>query len=263
MIKTINLNNGIEMPVIGLGTYQIGTDEVKSCVRDALQMGYRLIDTAAYYGNEVGVGCAIESSSIDRSDVFITTKLQSRNNVAHQIDESLKKLRTDYIDLLLIHWVMGNDIETWRVMENYVRDGKVRSIGLSNFYGRHYDNIIQQCDIMPAVNQIEVNPLFQNVEAVRKLQNDGIAVEAWAPLGEGRGGILHNKTLLRIAAKHGRSVSQTIINYLLGKNIIVIPKSTNRVHMKENLPSEDFTLDKEDISEIEALDKGESLFGWY
>lgn len=262
-MKTIRLNNGVEMPVLGYGTYQVPQSDTERCVSDALQAGYRLIDTAQYYGNESGVGDAVAASGIPRGEVFITTKLQSNRDVPGSVETSLRKLKTDYVDLLLIHWVMGNDLRTWREMERLCQSGIVRAIGLSNFYGRDYENIIGHCEIMPAVNQLETHVFYQN-KALRKLyEHQGVRLEAWSPFGAGRAGMFGNPILKSIAGKHSRTVAQVILRFLVQNGIIAIPKTTHVERMKENLCIFDFTLDWEDIDKIEAMDRNESLFGWY
>ncbi|HGM4082883.1 TPA: aldo/keto reductase [Listeria monocytogenes] len=262
-MKKVILNNGVEMPIIGYGVYQIPTPDTKMKVLEALSAGYRLIDTAQYYGNEQGVGEALVESGIPRCEVFITTKVMSNRNVEKLIEESLKKLKTDYIDLLLIHWVMGNDIKTYQVMEKYVRVGKVRAIGLSNFYGNDYDNILKHCEIKPSVIQQETHIFYQNKELQKRYKKDGIYLEAWAPFGEGRADMFNNSTLLKIANKHDKTIAQIILRFLIEKDIIVIPKTSNKERMNENLNVFDFSLENEDKEIIETMDKNESLFNWY
>jgi len=262
-MKKVRLNNGVEMPIIGYGVYQIPTSDTKMKVLEALSAGYRLIDTAQYYGNEQGVGEAVAASGIPRSEVFITTKVMSNHNVEKRIDESLSKLKTDYIDLLLIHWVMGNDIKTYQVMEKYVRAGKVRAIGLSNFYGKDYDNILEHCEIQPTVIQQETHIYQQNKERQKRYKKDGIYLESWAPFGEGRADMFNNSTLLKIANKHNKTIAQIILRFLIERDIIVIPKTSHKDRMYENLNIFDFSLDNEDKVTLETMDKNESLFNWY
>lgn len=262
-MKTVRLNNNVEMPILGYGVYQISPSDTKKCVLDALQTGYRLIDTAQYYGNEEGVGDAISDSRIPRNDIFITTKVQSNRNVAGLIDASLRKLKTDYIDLLLIHWVMGNDLATYRVMEEYYKKGKVRAIGLSNFYGRDYEDIVNHSEIMPAVNQLETHVFYQNKNLRNLYKKNGVYLEAWAPFGEGRAMMFQNPILTDVAEQYNRTVAQVILRFLIQSHIIVIPKSSHKERMKENIDVFNFSLKEEDMRKIEALDKNESLFGWY
>lgn len=263
LMQTVRLNNNVEMPILGYGVYQIAPSQTKSCVLDALQAGYRLIDTAQYYGNEAGVGEAVRASGIPRKEIFLTTKIKSNRNVAGLIEESLKKLQTDYIDLLLIHWVMGNDLATYRVMEEYCKKGKVRAIGLSNFYGRDYERIIENCQILPAVNQQETHVFHQNRDLRELYRKNGTYLESWAPFGEGKENIFKNPILQRIASKHSRTVAQIILRFLIQSDIIVIPKTSRKERMAENIAVFDFSLDADDMRAITAMDRNESLFGWY
>jgi len=263
LMQTVRLNNNVEMPILGYGVYQIAPSQTKSCVLDALQAGYRLIDTAQYYGNEAGVGEAVRASGIPRKEIFLTTKIKSNRNVAGLIEESLKKLQTDYIDLLLIHWVMGNDLATYRVMEEFCKKGKVRAIGLSNFYGHDYERIIENCQILPAVNQQETHVLHQNRDLRELYRKNGTHLESWAPFGEGKKNIFNNPILQRIAGKHSRTVAQIILRFLIQSDIIVIPKTSRKERMAENIDVFDFSLDADDMRAITAMDRNESLFGWY
>lgn len=262
-MKTVTLNNQVEMPVLGYGVYQIPEAQTKNCVLEALDVGYRLIDTAQYYGNEKGVGAAVKECGIPRKEIFLTTKLKSNRNVADLIEESLYNLQTDYIDLLLIHWVMGNDLSTYRVMEEYCRKGYVRAIGLSNFYGRDFERIIRNCEIMPAVNQLEAHVFYQNKELREEYKKYGIYLEAWAPFGEGRANMFQNLVLREIAQNEGKTVAQVILRFLIQSGMIAIPKTTHRVRMEENLDVFDFALSEEEMNAIEQLDQNQSLFGWY
>lgn len=262
-MEIVRLNNGVSMPVLGYGVYQIAPADTKRCVLDALETGYRLIDTAQYYGNEAGVGEGVVASGVSRSEIFLTTKLKSNRDVAGSIEESLRKLRTDYIDLLLIHWVMGNDLATYRAMEQACWQGKVKAIGLSNFYGRDFDNIVAHCEIMPAVNQLEAHVFYQNKGLRERYKETGIYLEAWAPFGEGKLGVFSHPTLVDIAGRQRRTVAQVILRFLIQSDMIVIPKSARRERMTENFRVFDFALSGGDMSRIEALDRNESLFGWY
>src|SRR5262245_28579577 len=263
MIETVQLNNNVEMPIVGYGVYQIASSATKRCVLDALQIGYRLIDTAQYYGNEAGVGEAVRESGIPRHEIFMTTKIQSNRNVSGLIEDSLKTLQTEYIDLLLIHWVMGNDLATYRVMEEYYKNGRIKAIGLSNFYGRDYEDIINHCEIMPAVNQLETHVFRQNRDVRALYQKNGTYLEAWAPFGEGKANMFTNPILASIARKQSRTVAQVILRFFIQSDIIVIPKSTHTERMAENINVFDFSLSEEDMRTIEAMDRDESLFGWY
>lgn len=262
-MKYVTLNNGVEMPIVGYGVYRVPPEETKDHVLMALDAGYRLIDTAQQYRNEAGVGEAIAETDIPRRELFITTKVMSNQGVAESLEASLTKLRTDYIDLVLIHWVMGDDLATYRVLEEYVRAGKIRAIGLSNFYRDAFDEIVSNCEIMPAVNQQETHVFYQNKDLQEQYKEHGIYLEAWSPFGAGRENMFENPTLVEIASKYERSVAQVILNFLIGKDIIVIPKSSNPDRMRENLDVFDFELEAEDVRTIEAMDRGESLFDWF
>ena len=262
-MQFVKLNNGVDMPMIGFGVYQIPLQQTKECVLNAFEVGYRLIDTAQNYGNEAGVGEALTASAIPRKDVFVTTKVQSNRNVAASIDNSLHKLKTDYIDLLLIHWVMGNDLHTYHVLEDYYRQGKIRAIGLSNFYGKSLDNILRHCDVVPAVVQQETHIFHQNIELRKVFEKRGIVLQAWSPFGEGRGGIFQNPTLIEISKIYNKSAAQVILRFLLQSNIASIPKTIHRDRMIENLNIFDFSLNDKDMEAIKKLDQSKSLFGWF
>lgn len=259
----ITLNNGIQMPMLGYGVYQIPNSQTKECVNEALEVGYRLIDTAQYYGNEHGVGDAIKASSIPRDEIFITTKLKSNHNVERLIEQSLADLQTDYIDLLLIHWVMGDDLATWREMENAVRSGKVRAIGLSNFYRTAYDHIVKNAEILPAVNQIEHHILRQNHSFHKTLDKTGTILEAWAPFGEGKAGILQTPTIRTIANKYHKTPAQVMLRFYLQSGVVAIPKSSHKSRMAENFDIFDFSLTVQDMITLKNLNQEKDLFGWY
>lgn len=258
-MKYITLNNGIQMPMLGYGVYQIPNSQTKECVLEALKVGYRLIDTAQYYGNERGVGDAIKASGVPRKEIFITTKLKSNHNVERLIEQSLADLQTDYIDLLLIHWVMGDDLATWRWMENAVRSGKVRAIGLSNFYGTDYDHIVKNAEILPAINQIEHHILRQNHSFHKTLDKTGTILEAWAPFGEGKAGILQNPTIRTIANKYHKTPAQVILRFYLQSGVVAIPKSSHKSRMAENFDIFDFSLTVQDMI---TLEKSQSRKGF-
>ncbi|MDU6443859.1 aldo/keto reductase [Streptococcus sp.] len=262
-MEYITLNNGIKMPVLGYGVYQIPNTQTKECVLEALEVGYRLIDTAQYYGNERGVGDAIKASGIPRDEIFITTKLKSNHNVERLINQSLSDLQTDYIDLLLIHWVMGNDLATWRIMENAVHSGKVHAIGLSNFYGSAYDNIVKNAEILPAVNQIEHHVLRQNKSFHKILDKTETILEAWAPFGEGKAGLFTNPVIAKIASTYGKTTAQIMLCFYLQSGIVAIPKSIHKARMIENFDIFDFKLAEDDMKAIEELNQERDLFGWY
>ena len=254
------------MPLIGYGTYQTPPSITERCVADALKAGYRSIDTAQCYGNEHEVGLACRKSGILREDLFITTKLWACHGYAdtlRSIDGSLRKLGMDYIDLLLIHEPTGDVHEIYRAMESAYRDGKLRAIGVSNFLNERYLDLINHCKVIPAVNQVETHVFRQQTELRALERQIGTAPESWSPLDCGENNIFRNPVLMRIAEKHGRSVSQVALRFLVQQGIIVIPKSTKPEHMKENLAILDFELEPEDMADLEKLDAGRSLFGWW
>ena len=252
------------MPQVGYGVYQVSKEECERCVLDALEVGYRHIDTAQSYFNEAEVGSAIKKSDIPREDIFITTKVWIDNygyeKCKASIYESLKKLQTDYIDLVLLHQPFSDYYGAWRALEDLYDEGKIRAIGISNFYPDRMVDIASFARIRPMVNQIETNPLNQQVEAHEWLKKYGIAHEAWAPLGEKRNGLFENKTLEKIANVHGKSVAQVILRWELQRDIIIIPKSTHKERMIENLDIFDFSLSDKEMQEIAELDTKTSLF---
>ncbi len=258
------LYNGVMMPRIGFGVYQISKDDCERCVLDALSVGYRHIDTAQSYFNEEEVGSAIKKSGIDRKDIFITTKIWIDNygyeNCKKSIEESLKKLQVEYIDLILLHQPFSDYYGAWRALEEYYEKGKIRAIGVSNFYPDRLIDICNFARIKPMVNQIETNPYNAQKEAHKWLDKYGVAHEAWAPLGEKRNGIFENAVLNEIAKKHNKSVAQITLRWELQNDVIVIPKSTHKDRMKENFEIFDFSLDEEDMEKINKLDTENSLF---
>ncbi len=254
------------MPVIGYGTYQTPASITERCVSEALSVGYRLIDTAQCYGNEREVGLACRKSGIARDEIFITTKLwacRGYRDTLHSIDGSLKKLDSDYIDLLLIHEPTGDVYEIYRAMETAKREGKLRAIGVSNFLSERYLDLINHSRIIPAVNQVETH-VFRQQRKLRELERQiGTVPESWSPLACGQNNIFRNPVLMEIARANGKSVSQIALRFLLQLGIVVIPKSTNIDHMKENLAVLDFELSPEEMTAIENLEVGRSLFGWW
>lgn len=261
----VKLNNGIEMPILGFGTFQI-TDpsECERCVIDAIEVGYRLIDTAASYQNEEAVGRAIKKSGVSREELFITTKLWIQGNgyegTKKAFENSLKRLQLDYIDLYLIHQPFGDVYGEWRAMEELYQQGKVRAIGVSNFHPDRIMDLIIHNNIIPAVNQIEVNPFNQQIEAVKFLKENNIQVEAWAPFVEGRKDIFKNDVLLSISSKYGKSVAQVILRWLIQRGIVAIPKTVHKERMIENLNVFDFELSSDDMNLITSLDSRTSCF---
>ena len=249
-MQTVKLNNGIEMPILGYGVFQVSPEECERCVLDAISVGYRLIDTAQAYYNEEGVGNAIAKCGVPRDELFLTTKVWITNageaKATRSIDESLRKLRTDYIDLLLIHQPFSDYPGTWRAMEKALKAGKVRAIGLSNFYPDRLADLILHNEVVPAVNQVETHVFWQQHYAHENMENLGVAHMAWGPFAEGANNFFQNPLLSEIGEKYGKSVGQVALRYLLNLGVIVIPKSTHKERMEENFDVFDFQLSDED-----------------
>lgn len=264
MVEYVTLNNGVKMPKLGYGVYQTPPDETERCVSDAIRIGYRSIDTAQAYGNEEGVGNAVANSGLPREEFFITTKIWITNagyeKAAASIEASLKKLKTDYIDLLLIHQPFGDYYGSYRAMEEAYQAGNVCAIGVSNFYPDRYIDIQHFAQIKPAVNQVETHVFCQQRAANEYMKKYGTQIMSWGPFAEGKNDYFNNPTLRKIGEKHGKSAAQTALRFLLQSDVVVIPKSTHRSRMEENFNVFDFTLDAEDMAEIQALDTGSSLF---
>jgi 2,5-diketo-D-gluconate reductase A len=265
IMQNVKLNNGVEIPILGFGVFQI-TDlaECERCVVDAIQTGYRHIDTAASYKNEEAVGRGIKQSGVAREELFITTKLWIQRN-GHEgtkkaFENSLKRLQLDYIDLYLIHQPFGDVYGEWRAMEELYQQGKVRAIGVSNFLSDRIMDLMIHNQIIPAVNQIEVNPFQQQIDTQKFLQDNTIQVEAWAPFAEGRNNIFQNEVLLGIAGKHKKSVAQVILRWLTQRGIIVLSKSIRKERMMENFNVFDFELNTDDMAAIKTLDTRTSSF---
>lgn len=263
-MKTITLNNGVEMPLLGFGVFQIAPQDCEKAVRNALDVGYRMIDTAQAYYNEEGVGRAWRASGMAREELFLVTKVWISNagdeRAVKSIDESLRKLQTDYIDLLLIHQPFGDYYGTYRAMQKALAAGKVRAIGLSNFYDARFVDLAENMDVKPAVVQLEAN-VFTQQKSMRKLMASyGTRLMAWAPLAEGQYGIFTNPTLTQIGAKYGKTAAQTALRFLMAENIVAIPKSVHRERLVENLTLDDFELSDQDLEAIRALDGGKPLF---
>ncbi len=260
----ITLNNGVQMPMLGYGVYQVDPVEAERCVLDAVSVGYRSIDTAQAYANEEGVGNAITKCGVSREELFITTKVWISNagyeRARASIDESLHKLQTDYVDLLLIHQPFGDYYGTYRAMEEAYREGKVKAIGVSNFYPDRLLDLHHFAEIKPAVNQVETHVFCQQKIAKEYMKKNGIQIESWGPFAEGRNDYFHNPVLQEIGAKYGKSTAQTALRFLLQSGVVVIPKSTHKERMEENFNVFDFELTQEEMGRIEALDGGESLF---
>lgn len=263
-MKTIKLNNGIEMPQIGYGVYQVSPDECERCVSDALKTGYRMIDTAQAYHNEEGVGRAVKNSGINRSDIFIVSKVWISNygyeKAKASIDESLRKLQTDYIDLMLLHQPFCDRYGAYRALEDAYREGKLRAIGVSNFYPDHFIDLASNVDIVPAVNQVEMHVFNQQTEAQKIMEEFGTHIMSWGPLAEGRNNLFSNETLTKTGNSHGKSVAQIALRWLIQRGVIIIPKSVHIERMKQNLDIFNFELSDEEMAEIATLDTGKSLF---
>lgn len=256
-VQTMTLNNGVRVPLVGFGVYQIEQKDCERCVREALEVGYRLIDTAQAYYNEAQVGDAIKASGIDRQKLFLTTKVWISNagedKATKSIEESLRKLKTDYIDLVLIHQPFGDYYGTYRALQKMLQSGKIRAIGLSNFYDARFVDLAENMDIKPAVLQLETHVYCQQQKMSELIEPYGTELMAWAPLVEGKNNFFNDPTLIQIAASHGKSVAQVALKYLTDENIIVIPKSTHRQRMQENITIGDFSLTQEERSQIRAL----------
>lgn len=252
------------MPQLGYGVYQTPPEETERCVLAAIRNGYRSIDTAQAYGNEEGVGQAIVKCGLPREELFITTKIWISNagyeKAKASIEESLKKLKTDYVDLLLIHQPFGDYYGTYRVMEEAYKAGKARAIGVSNFYPDRYIDIAHFAEVLPAVNQVETHVFQQQKEARKYLSKYHTQIMSWGPFAEGKNDFFHTPVLKEIGEKYGKSVAQVALRFLLQNGVVVIPKSTHEERMQENFNVFDFTLTEEEMKQIETLDTGKSLF---
>lgn len=260
----VTLNNGVKMPQLGYGVYQTPPEDTERCVLEAIEVGYRSIDTAQAYGNEEGVGNAIQKCGLPREDLFITTKIWISNagyeKAKASIEESLRKLQTDYIDLLLIHQPFGDYYGTYRAMEEAYRAGKVRAIGVSNFYPDRYLDLAHFAEIKPAVNQVETHVFQQQKVAKEYLKKNGTQIMSWGPFAEGKNDYFNNPVLKEVAAAHGKSAAQVALRFLLQSDVVLIPKSVHKERMEENFNVFDFALTDEEMARIEALDTGKSLF---
>lgn len=260
----VTLANGVKMPQLGYGVYQVMKEECERCVLDALDVGYRAIDTAQSYFNEAEVGEAIAESGIDRKEIFLTTKVWIEHYGYEQAKESvlqsMEKLKTDYIDLVLLHQPFADYYGAYRALEDLYEEGKLRAIGVSNFYPDRLVDIASFARIKPMVNQIETHPLNQQIEAHEWLEKYGVIHEAWAPFGEGRGNMFTNSVLQKLGDKYNKTVAQVILRWQLQRGIVVIPKSTHKERMAQNLDLFDFTLTNEDMQAIAALDTKTSSF---
>lgn len=264
-MKFVELNNGVKMPQLGFGVFQVpDLKECEQAVLDAIDSGYRLIDTAAAYHNEEAVGAAIKKSGVAREELFITSKLwvsdASYERAKKEIETSLNKLGLDYIDLYLLHQPYGDVIGAWKALEEAYHAGKIRAIGVSNFYADQLKNLILTCDVKPVINQIEVNPWYQQKQEIKLNQAEDVRVEAWAPFAEGKHNIFQNEVLAEIGQKYGKANGQVILRWLMQRGIVVIPKSVHKNRMEENFDVFDFELSDEDMQTIAKLDKNESQF---
>ena len=263
-MEYVKLNNGVKMPVLGYGVYQTPPEQTEECVLDAIRIGYRSIDTAQAYGNEEGVGNAVAKCGLPREEFFITTKVWISNagyeKAKASIEESLRKLQVPYIDLLLIHQPFGDYYGTYRAMEEAYKEGKVRAIGVSNFYPDRYIDLHHFAEIKPAVNQVETHVFQQQKIAKEYLKKNGTQIESWGPFAEGKNDYFNNPVLKEIGAGHGKSVAQVALRFLIQSGVVVIPKSTHKERMEENFNVFDFALTADEMAKVEALDGGESLF---
>jgi 2,5-diketo-D-gluconate reductase A len=263
-MQKVILNNGVEMPILGFGTYQIYPNECEQCVYDAIMAGYRLIDTAAAYQNEEAVGRAIKRSGVPREELFITTKLWIQDTgyerTKKAFAKSLERLQLDYLDLYLIHQPFGDVYGSWRAMEELYREGKIRAIGVSNFQMDRLIDLIIHNEVIPAVNQIETHPFCQQIESAQFMKDHNVQIESWAPFAEGRNNIFQNEVLVSIAEKHKKSVAQVILRWLTQRGVVAIPKSVHKERIIENFNIFDFELSQEDMERIATLDTKKSLF---
>ena len=264
-MEYVKLNNGVEMPILGFGVYQIPKEETKRCVLEAIKVGYRAIDTAQSYFNESEVGEAIKECGLPREELFITTKVWIDNygyeKCKTSVEASLEKLQTDYIDLVLLHQPFSDYYGAYRALEDLYAEGKIRAIGVSNFYpDRLADMCLFERKVIPAVNQVETNPMNQQVKAQEVMDKYGVHIEAWAPFGEGKNGMFTNDVLVNIGKKYNKSAAQVILRWLIQRGVIIACKSTHIERMRENFDVFNFELSKEDMEEIKKLDMGDSLF---
>lgn len=263
-IPTVKLNNGLGMPMLGFGTYSLRGAICERSVAEAISVGYRLIDTATNYGNEEFVAAGIKKSDIKREELFITSKLwvddSGYENAKKAFEKSLKKLDTDYLDLYLIHRPRGDFKGSWRLMEELYKEGKIKAIGVSNFDPKQYDELMAEAKIKPVVNQVETHAFFQEIPSYNDLKQNGVQMEAWSPLAQGRNGLFTNSTLAEIGKKHNKSNAQVSLRWHFQRGVIAIPRTIQKAHMIENLNIFDFKLTKSEMKAIAALDLNKSLF---
>lgn len=263
-MEYVTLNNGKKMPLLGYGVFQVSPDECESCVFDAIKVGYRLIDTAQAYFNEEAVGNALQKCGIPREEIFLTTKVWIDNygyeKTKTSVIESMKKLKTDYLDLVLLHQPFSDYYGSYHALEELYKAGKIRAIGVSNFYPDRLSDICAFNEIIPQVNQVETNPLNQQIKAQENMIKNNVQIEAWAPFGEGRNNMFSNSTLIDIGRKYHKTVAQVILRWLVQRGVVALAKSTHIERMQENFDIFDFELSHEDMDTIMSLDTGKSLF---
>ena len=267
-MKNVTLNNGVQMPILGFGVFQIPDDETQAAVEAALAAGYRHLDTAASYGNEAAVGAAIKASGIDRGELFVTTKLwiqhapagSVQDDTRRSFENSLDRLGLDYLDLYLIHQPLGDYYSEWRAMQEINKEGLARAIGVSNFHPDRLVDLIDHNEIVPAVNQIETHPFHQRAADQELMSERGVQIESWGPFAEGKNDLFTNPVLSAIAEAQGKSVAQVVLRWLIQRDVVVIPKSVRPDRMAENFDVFGFTLTEAQMSQIAALDTGASLF---
>lgn len=260
------LNNGLKMPMVGLGVYNIPEKETQRVVEDALSVGYRSIDTAAMYENEKGVGDAVRACNVPREELFVTTKIcepcYTREETLRTVDQSMRQIGLDYVDLMLLHWPVGNPTVMWHTLEELYAQGMFKAIGVSNFYPNTFPMIVEDAKVMPVVNQCEAHVLYQQRKMREYLKPYDVALEAWSPLAEGRSSIFKDKILMSIGEKYGKTSAQIALKFLVQNDIIIIPKTTHKERMVENISLFDFTLTDGDLAEIQRLDTGRNVTGW-
>jgi 2,5-diketo-D-gluconate reductase A len=263
-VQTVTLNNGVQMPILGFGVFQIPAEETERVVTDALAVGYRSLDTAAAYGNEQAVGDAIKASGVPREELFITTKLwvsdAGEEPTRRAFDKSLTRLGLDYLDLYLIHQPFGDVYGSWRAMQDLYREGLVKAIGVANFYPDRLVDLLDHNEIPAAVNQIETHPFFQRTADEQLMRQRGVQIESWGPFAEGRNNLFTDPLLSEISAAHGKSLAQIVLRWLIQRGVVAIPKSVRRERMAENFDVFDFELGADEMARIAGLDSGASLF---
>ena len=264
-MEKVILNNGVEMPILGFGVFQVkDLEECERSVMDAIATGYRLIDTAESYGNEEAVGNAIRKSNVPRKELFITTKLFIKSNgyegAKKAFENSLKRLQLDYLDLYLIHQPFGDVYGEWRAMQELYKEGKVRAIGVSNFQPDRLIDLIIHNEVLPAIDQIETHPFHQQIETQKFLQENNVQIESWGPFAEGKNNLFHNELLASIGEKYNKTIAQVVIRWLTQRGVVAIPKSVRKERMQENFNSLDFELTNDDMEAIKSLDTNASLF---